>query len=52
MYLNPLINFTIAFVVFGETINSIQLIGYAIIAVALVVFNYQNFAKLKQVTMG
>jgi chloramphenicol-sensitive protein RarD len=52
MYLNPLINFTIAFVVFGETINSIQVIGYAIIAVALVIFNYQNFAKLKQVTVG
>lgn len=48
MYLNPLINFTIAFLVFHETINTIQLIGYAIIAVALVVFNYQNFAKLRR----
>lgn len=52
MYLNPLINFTIAFVVFGETINSIQLIGYAIIAAALVVFNYQNFGKLRQVSVS
>jgi chloramphenicol-sensitive protein RarD len=48
MYLNPLINFTIAFVIFHETINTIQLIGYAIIAVALVIFNYHNFAKLRQ----
>jgi chloramphenicol-sensitive protein RarD len=52
MYLNPLINFTIAFVVFKESIKSIQLIGYAIIAVALVIFNLQNFAKLRQVTVG
>lgn len=52
MYINPLINFTIAFVVFDESINSIQLTGYAIIAVALVIFNFQNFAKLRQVTVG
>jgi chloramphenicol-sensitive protein RarD len=52
MYINPLINFTIAFVVFKESINSIQLIGYAIIAVALVIFNFQNFAKLRQVATG
>jgi chloramphenicol-sensitive protein RarD len=51
MYLNPLINFTIAFVVFGETINSIQAIGYLIIAVALVVFNYHNFGKLRPVAV-
>lgn len=51
MYLNPLINFTIAFVVFNETINSIQLIGYAIIAVALVIFNFQNITKLREVAV-
>jgi chloramphenicol-sensitive protein RarD len=49
MYINPLINFTIAFVVFNESVNSIQLTGYAIIAVALVIFNYQNFGKLREV---
>jgi chloramphenicol-sensitive protein RarD len=48
MYLNPLINFTIAFVIFRESINTIQLIGYAIIAVGLVIFNYHNFARLRQ----
>ncbi|HEY0655671.1 MAG TPA: EamA family transporter [Chryseosolibacter sp.] len=52
MYLNPLINFTIAFVVFHESINSIQLVGYGIIAVALVIFNLQNFSKLKHVAAG
>jgi chloramphenicol-sensitive protein RarD len=50
MYLNPLINFTIAFLVFKETINTIQLIGYGIIAIALVIFNYHNFAKLRHAT--
>ncbi|HEY0744702.1 MAG TPA: EamA family transporter [Chryseosolibacter sp.] len=52
MYLNPLINFTIAFIVFKESINSIQLVGYAIIAVALVVFNYQNFGKLRKAAVA
>jgi chloramphenicol-sensitive protein RarD len=47
MYINPLINFTLAFVVFGEQMNGLQLTGYAIIAVALVLFNYSNFAKLR-----
>jgi chloramphenicol-sensitive protein RarD len=49
MYLNPLINFSIAFIVFHETINGMQLIGYGIIAVALVIFNYPNFAKLRSI---
>jgi chloramphenicol-sensitive protein RarD len=46
MYLNPLFNFSIAFLVFGETINSIQIVGYIIIGIALVVFNYPNVKKL------
>ena len=40
MYVNPLINFSVAFVVFGETVNDIQLTGYFLIVVALVIFNY------------
>jgi chloramphenicol-sensitive protein RarD len=47
MYLNPIINFSVAFVIFGESVNAIQLIGYAIIAVALVLFNYPNFKKIR-----
>jgi chloramphenicol-sensitive protein RarD len=47
MYLNPIVNFSVALIVFNETINQIQLTGYAIIAVALILFNYQNFKKLK-----
>jgi chloramphenicol-sensitive protein RarD len=40
MYVNPLINFSVAFIVFGETVNAIQLTGYFLIVVALVIFNY------------
>jgi chloramphenicol-sensitive protein RarD len=46
MYLNPLINFSVAFLVFGETVNSIQVAGYGIIVVALVVFNYPAVRQL------
>jgi chloramphenicol-sensitive protein RarD len=46
MYLNPLINFSIAFLVFKESVNLVQLVGYSIIAVALVLFNYPNFKKI------
>lgn len=46
MYLNPLFNFSVAFIVFDEAITTFQLLGYGIIAVALVLFNLQNFRKL------
>lgn len=47
MYLNPLINFTLAFVWFGEPITTVQVAGYAIIAVALVLFNYHTVRRLQ-----
>ena len=47
MYINPLINFTIAFLVFHEQVSVLQVGGYCLIAVALVVFNYPNFRKLQ-----
>jgi len=46
LYLNPIFNFVVAFVVFKEKVNLIQLIGYSIIVVALVLFNYPTFRKL------
>ena len=39
LYINPLLNFTIAFVVYHEAISSIQFFGYSIILIALVLFN-------------
>lgn len=47
LYINPLMNFVIAFVIFGETVSALQAIGYAIILVALVLFNYPNLQKIK-----
>jgi chloramphenicol-sensitive protein RarD len=45
MYINPIFNFTIAFLVFHETISMIQLLGYLIIFIALVLFNYSNIKQ-------
>jgi chloramphenicol-sensitive protein RarD len=47
MYLNPLFNFSVAFIVFNEGISSVQLVGYVIIGIALILFNIPNFKKLK-----
>lgn len=46
LYINPMMNFAIAFFIFHETITQLQLIGYLIILVALVLFNYPNLRKL------
>jgi chloramphenicol-sensitive protein RarD len=47
LYINPLMNFVIAFLVFGETITTLQGVGYGIILVALVLFNYPNLQKMR-----
>ncbi len=52
LYINPLMNFCLAFFFFGETITTLQLIGYLIILVAIAIFNYPNLVKLKTATMA
>jgi chloramphenicol-sensitive protein RarD len=47
MYINPIFNFTIAFLVFHETITLIQFVGYAMILIALFIFNYGYFHRLQ-----
>lgn len=47
MYLNPLINFILAFILFHETVSPVQLIGYGVIFVALVLFNYSNIKRMQ-----
>jgi chloramphenicol-sensitive protein RarD len=47
MYINPIFNFSVAFLLFQERITWLQLTGYAIILIALVLFNYPNFRKLQ-----
>lgn len=45
MYINPIFNFVIAFLVFKERISGLQLVGYSIILAALILFNYSHFKK-------
>lgn len=40
LYLNPVVNFAVAVLVFNEKVEMIQLVGYSIIVVALALFNY------------
>lgn len=47
LYINPLMNFALAFLLFGETISTLQAFGYSIILLALVIFNYPNLQKLR-----
>jgi chloramphenicol-sensitive protein RarD len=52
MYINPIFNFTVAFVVFKENITLIQLLGYVIILGALVLFNIPYLRKLEVFAPG
>ena len=45
-------NFVIAVTVFGETVSQVQAIGYGIILVALALFNYPNFQKIRLKVTG
>jgi chloramphenicol-sensitive protein RarD len=47
LYINPLLNFLLAFFVFDERADFLQLIGYALIGIALVVFNFPHFKRLQ-----
>jgi chloramphenicol-sensitive protein RarD len=46
MYINPMINFILAFLLFNESITLIQTAGYLIILVALIVFNFSYLRTL------
>jgi chloramphenicol-sensitive protein RarD len=48
MYINPLINFILAFFVVKETATIVQLAGYTVIAIALVIFNYPVLKRITQ----
>lgn len=48
MYLNPLLNFVIAFTIFKESVEVTQLIGYVVVLGALVLFNYPLLRKVQQ----
>jgi chloramphenicol-sensitive protein RarD len=42
LYINPIVNFTVAFMVFKEEVNAYQIIGYAIVVVAVILFNHRS----------
>lgn len=48
MYLNPILNFTIAILFFNERVEGVQILGYAIIFIALIVFNYASIKRRVQ----
>ncbi len=45
MYLNPIMNFTIAVLFYGEKLGFVQSMGYLTILIALVLFNYQTIKR-------
>lgn len=45
MYINPLMNFVIAVLLFGERITLFQGIGYGVILVAVLLFNAHHFRR-------
>ena len=47
MYLNPMINFVLAFTLFDETVYPIQVAGYGFIFIALVLFNYPILTRIR-----
>lgn len=46
LYLNPILNFSLALLVFDEKVDFLQGVGYAIIVVAIVLFNYSTIKRL------
>ncbi|MDW7693846.1 EamA family transporter [Flammeovirgaceae bacterium SG7u.111] len=47
LYINPLMNFVLAFTLFDEHMDFIQLLGYSTIFVGLFLFNFKNIKKLQ-----
>ena len=47
MYINPIFNFLIAFLIFNEEVTLLQATGYAIICLALGIFNYSYLKKMQ-----
>lgn len=52
MYINPMMNFAIAFLIYEETVTTLQIIGYGIVLAALILFNYPNLQKLRAKVTG
>lgn len=46
MYINPMLNFILGVLYFNEKVSANQWIGYSVIALALILFNYPNLVKM------
>lgn len=46
MYINPMLNFTLGILYFNEKVSAAEWVGYSIIALALILFNYPNLVKI------
>jgi chloramphenicol-sensitive protein RarD len=47
LYINPLLNFMLAFFIFDERADFLQIIGYGLIGIGLVVFNVPHFKRIQ-----
>jgi len=52
LYINPLMNFSIALIYFHEPINTFQIIAYSFILISIVVFNERLIFRKRSVTAG
>lgn len=54
LYLNPIISFLLAVFYYHEPINTIQIIGFTMIFIAVIIFNiaYFNALKSKKISLG
>ncbi len=52
MYINPIINFAIAFLVFDERSSTLQVAAYVIIAIGLIIFNWKFLVGTRLSTSG
>jgi len=52
LYINPLMNFSIALVYFHEPINTFQIIAYSFILISIVVFNERLIFRKRSITAG
>ena len=52
LYINPLMNFSIALIYFHEPINTFQIIAYSFILISIIVFNERLIFRKRSVTAG
>ena len=49
IYLNPIVNFILAIFYYGEPVSELQMAGYALILIAIIVFNSKTIFKSRNI---